>query len=447
MPSQEVDSTLDAIGSYDILDKLGEGGMGSVYKACHRDSGEIVAIKTMPAHLTTNTVLVRRFEQEFHVSRTLEHPNIVRSIDFGRHNNAPYLVMEFVEGESLGNRLERLGKIAEPEAVRIIAQVAKALHKAHKKGLIHRDVKPDNILLTSDGLAKLADLGLVKETDGDLNLTRTGRGLGTPNFMSPEQFRKAKEADVRCDIYSLAATLYMMVTGKLPFESCDPVEAWVKKVKNELPAPRQLVPELSERIDWAIRRSMHSDPDQRASNCRDFIEDLIGRGTRRVEISDKDRWYLFFEDDDGEVRSGKGTSKSVRRGVQDGRLGEPAKVRASRSKSGPFEPLRKHPEFRDLVVLPAAPTPVSVSCPTPMPKKLEADRIPHPPTPVTMAFEAPVGLSISGPGPMIEFAPQARKAPSSSTSDWVKWAVVFAMALAAGLGGYFLMPILSRLRF
>src|SRR5947209_12345455 len=147
--------------------------------------------------------------------------------------------MEFVEGESLGQRLEREGRMAEAEAIRLIAQVAQGLHRAHKQNLVHRDVKPDNILVRPDGVAKLADLGLVKETDADLNLTRTGRGLGTPHFMAPEQFRDAKNADPRCDVYSLGATLYMMVTGELPFRSVNgPLDAWMKKVQTDLEAAR-----------------------------------------------------------------------------------------------------------------------------------------------------------------------------------------------------------------
>src|SRR5262249_34870638 len=152
--------------------------------------------------------------------------------DFGHEQGLPYLVMEFVEGETLGQRIEREGRLTEDEAIRVIAQVAQGLQKAHRLGLVHRDVKPDNILLTRDGQAKLTDLGLVKDADSDLNLTRTGRGLGTPIFMAPEQFRRAKDADARCDIYSLAATLYMMVTGTLPFEACGPLDAWMKKINN-----------------------------------------------------------------------------------------------------------------------------------------------------------------------------------------------------------------------
>ena len=130
--------------------------------------------------------------------------------------------MEFVEGESLGQRLERDGRMPEAEAIRIITQVAQGLHKAHKQGLIHRDVKPDNILVTRDGRPSSPTWAWSRRLETDLNLTRTGRGLGTPHFMAPEQFRNAKNADVRCDIYSPGATLYMMVTGELPFKSLRP---------------------------------------------------------------------------------------------------------------------------------------------------------------------------------------------------------------------------------
>src|SRR5262249_12482852 len=151
---------------------------------------------------------------------------------------------------------------------------AQALYRAHKQGLIHRDVKPDNIMVMPDGTAKLADLGLVKEVETDLNLTRTGRGSATPHFMAPEQIRNAKNADVGCDIYSMAATLYMAVTGELPFKSCGPLDAWMKKIHNELPPARQLAPELSERTDWAIRRAMSANPEDRPASCREFVEDL-----------------------------------------------------------------------------------------------------------------------------------------------------------------------------
>jgi serine/threonine protein kinase len=347
-----------SVGDYDLLDKIAEGGMGAIYRGKDRRSGQIVAIKIMPPHMAANPVLLKRFEQEFRAASRLDHPNIVRALDYGDNGETPYLVMEFVDGESLGQKLERDGRMCELDAIRIIAQVAQGLHRAHKNGLVHRDVKPDNILVTPEGVAKLADLGLVKESETDLNLTKTGRGLGTPHFMAPEQFRNAKNADVRCDIYSLGATLYMMVTGDLPFKSNGPLDAWMKKIQNELTAPRSLVPALSERIDWAIMRAMSADPNQRPASCREFVEDLTGHSTRRVPTMDSstplaDVWYLVYKDDEGKPHTVKGSTSAIRRSLKDGLLGDAANIRASRIKQGPFESLRGYPEFRDMVVTPA----------------------------------------------------------------------------------------------
>src|SRR5438105_20842 len=282
MPLESTRSELQQVGNYDLVEKIAEGGMGVVYKGRHRQTGQIVAVKIVPPHMTSNAIFIKRFEQEYHAAKALDHPNVVKALEFGRDAGTPYLVMEFVEGESLGQKLERSHHLSEAEAIKVIGQVAQGLHKAHKLGLIHRDVKPDNILLTPGGQVKLVDLGLVKEVDADLNLTRTNRGLGTPHFMAPEQFRNAKNADVRCDIYSMAATMYMMVTGELPFKACGPLDAWMKKINNEITAPSKLMPGLSERVDWAIRRSMSADPTQRPASCREFIEDLTGHSTRKI---------------------------------------------------------------------------------------------------------------------------------------------------------------------
>jgi serine/threonine protein kinase len=355
MGHEAVRGPMQTVGNYELLEKIAEGGMGAIYRGRHRTSGLIVAVKIMPPHMASNPVLLKRFEQEFRAASRLDHPNIVRALDYGEVGASPFLVMEFVEGESLGQKIEREGKMSEDAAIRIIAQVAQGLHRAHKQNLIHRDVKPDNILLRTDGVAKLADLGLVKETETDLNLTRTGRGLGTPHFMAPEQFRNAKGADVRCDIYSLGATLYMMVTGELPFKSNGPLDAWMKKVQNDLVPPCELVPQLSERVNWAILRAMSADPNQRPRSCREFVEDLTGHSTRRPpptspSAANQDIWYLIYKDEEGTTHTVKGSTPAIRRSLKDGLLGDAENVRASRIKTGPFEPLREHPEFRDLII-------------------------------------------------------------------------------------------------
>src|SRR3954452_23478823 len=173
------------IGEYDVLEKIAEGGMGAVFKARSRATGELVAIKVLPPTTARNPVLMKRFEHEYRAAAALDHPHIVRALDFNGAAPTPFLVMEYVDGESLGAKVDREGPMTEDAAIRVIAQVCQGLHRAHKQKLVHRDVKPDNILVTADGTAKLTDLGLVKMADDELNLTKTGRGLGTPNYMAP----------------------------------------------------------------------------------------------------------------------------------------------------------------------------------------------------------------------------------------------------------------------
>ncbi len=434
--------TVKSVGNYDLLEKIAEGGMGAIYRGRQRETGTIVAIKIMAPHLTKNPLLLKRFEQEFRAASRLDHPNIVRALDYSDNGNSPYLVMEFVEGESLGQKLERQGRMSEADAIRLIGQVAQGLHRAHKQNLVHRDVKPDNILVTNDGVAKLADLGLVKETETDLNLTRTGRGLGTPHFMAPEQFRNAKNADIRCDVYSLGATLYQMVTGELPFRSNGPLDAWMKKIRNELVMPRQLVPELSERVEQAICRAMDADPDKRPASCREFIEDLTGRSTRRMSAVDgstpqQELWYLVYKDENDTPHTVKGTASAIRRSLKEGLLGDASNVRASRSKAGPFESLLSYPEFRDLV---AEPVVVNVAKPP------SSRRLPAAPPEDTVAVCQPIKQGMEQAPPSQAATPTLppkplitlRDLPPSPNRDVLKWVVFFSVFFVTAVVAYFL---------
>jgi serine/threonine protein kinase len=352
MAPETPEAPMDRVGNYDLVEKIAEGGMGTVYKGRHRTTGEFVAVKLLATHMISNPTYLQRFQKEYTTAKTLDHPNIVRALEQSFEGGRPYLVMEYVHGESLGQRLERAGRLSEEEAVRIIVEAAQGLERAHQQGLIHRDVKPDNIMLTCKGQVKLADLGLVKDMDGDLNLTRTGRGLGTPHFMAPEQFRNAKHADIRCDVYSLGATLYMMVTGQMPFAALAPLEAWMKKVNNELPPPCKLVSNLTERTNWAIRRSMDPNPEKRPRSCNEFIEDLTGSKPIPVQTEEPVKepwWYLQYTDESGKPHLVKGRMSGVRRSVKEGRLGDADKLQICRTKTGTYGPLHSYPEFRDLV--------------------------------------------------------------------------------------------------
>ncbi|MBX9624596.1 MAG: serine/threonine protein kinase, partial [Gemmataceae bacterium] len=348
------------LGSYDVLGKIADGGMGTVYKGRHRATGELVAIKVVAKASARNLIAVQRFEREFNAARGIDHPHVVRAIEYCAAGPQPFLVLEYVDGESLGQRVERDGPMPEDEAVRLVGQVCDGLGRAHKQGLVHRDVKPDNILVTRDGVAKLTDLGLVKEIDADLNLTKTGRGLGTPHYMAPEQFRDAKGVDARGDVYSLGATLYALVTGRVPFDNTNPLDCWMRKVRNEFAAPKELAPGLSNRVDWAIRRAMSADPAQRPASCREFVEDLTGRtrtGLAPAALPAADLWYMVYRDEAGRPQTVKGSTDGIRRALRDRLLGDPGAILVGRSKTGQFVPLGGVPEFRDLVVEPAALSP------------------------------------------------------------------------------------------
>jgi serine/threonine protein kinase len=263
---------------FELQEKLGSGGMGTVYRARDRHTGSPVAVKVLSAKLAENPKLHYRLVQEFRSASKLDHPNIVRALDLVVDGSTAYLVMEYVEGDSLGGLIAKHGRLPEGQAVRIITQAAQGLHYAHRRRVIHRDVKPDNILVRTDGRAKLADFGLAKDKENDKDLTRPATGLGTPHFMAPEQYTDAKNAGVLCDVYSLGATLYVAVTGKLPFESCVSLVSLAKKIKGEVQPPRELVPELSEQVDEAIRRAMNADPAKRPQSCLQFAQLLPSSG-------------------------------------------------------------------------------------------------------------------------------------------------------------------------
>lgn len=369
------------LGDYLLLDKIAEGGMGTVYRGRRAAGGPVVAIKVIPHETARNKLLMKRFEQEFRAAALIDHPNVVRALDYSGAPPVPFLVMEYVDGRSLGEVVEKDGRLSEADAVHILGQVCDGLHAAHKQGLIHRDVKPDNVLVTPELTAKLTDLGLVRDVESDDNLTRTGKGLGTPHYMAPEQFRNAKHVDVRSDVYSLGATLYMAVTGQVPFNRCSPLDCWMRKTKDDLPPPKALLPTLSDRVDFAVRRAMRANPAERQTSCREFMEDLLGEpwksrapgnsGTN-LQPPGEDLWYMVFYDC-GFPKTVKGSTDTIRRNVRAGVLGDHSVILVSRTKAGPFSPLWGVPEFRDLMLGgygpagPPTPLATTVLAGTPMP--------------------------------------------------------------------------------
>jgi serine/threonine protein kinase/Flp pilus assembly protein TadD len=260
-------------GPFRILGKIGEGGMGVVYRAVKEGQDEILALKVLPDRFT-DTDLARRFEREARIAISLDHPNLVKAREFGQVGRRWFYSMELVEGATLAERIKSRGSIPEAEALSIASQVAEALSAIHARGLVHRDVKPDNVMIAKGGVAKLMDLGLAKSTRLDQSsLTQTGYALGTPHYMSPEQFQGA-EADIRSDFYSLGATLYHMLTGHKPFRGATAPEVFKKQINNDLEDPRKIRPELSEGVCHVLEKLMARHPRDRHSSPAELLKDL-----------------------------------------------------------------------------------------------------------------------------------------------------------------------------
>jgi serine/threonine-protein kinase len=265
-----------SVGDYRILRRLGEGGMGSVYLGYHEGEDRQVAIKVLADQLASNEAYVKRFYREARSGEFLNHPNIVRGLLVGQDQatRKHYLVLEFVDGPSALALLEKFGRLSVGDAVHIALDVARALEHAHSRNIVHRDIKPDNILITRSGVAKLSDLGLAKRTDEASHLTGTRQGFGTPWYMPYEQAINAKHADARSDIYALGATLYHLVTGEVPFSGLNHLEVMDKKSQGDFPRASSRNPEVPPVLDQILGRMLAKQPDDRYQTASELIVDL-----------------------------------------------------------------------------------------------------------------------------------------------------------------------------
>lgn len=260
------------IPGYEITDVVASGGMGTVFKAHQSSLDKVVALKVLSPALARDTTYVERFVREAKSLAKLNHPNVVTVIDVGRAGEHYYLVMEYIRGEPLSEMIDKRGPLPESEALSIIRSVACALEHAEKHHLIHRDIKPDNVLLSEEGICKLCDLGLARPAGSSSNLTAAGIAMGTPEYIAPEQARGESELDIRTDIYSLGATLFDAVTGHAPFEGPTPAHIMRSHIDQQLAFPEK--PELSLRLRELIQRMMSKDPRDRHQNARELIEDI-----------------------------------------------------------------------------------------------------------------------------------------------------------------------------
>ncbi len=260
-------------GRYEILSVLGKGGMGIVYKAHDKDLDDLVAIKTLKSEaLSADPTLLDRFKQEIRLARRITHPNILRTHDLGESNGLRYLSMEFVKGITLKHLVEQDQLPPLPVALRIAKQVCAGLAAAHEVGVIHRDIKPQNILIEPTGGLKIMDFGIARLTE-DRGMTATGTVIGTPDYMSPEQAR-GQALDFRSDIYSTGVVLYELFTGSLPFEGDSPLAVVLKHVQEKPPSPQAKNPKIDPKIAAIILRCMQKEPADRYQTVNDLYEAL-----------------------------------------------------------------------------------------------------------------------------------------------------------------------------
>jgi serine/threonine-protein kinase len=260
---------------YQIISPIGQGSMGMVYQAKQLSMDRTVAIKILLRQLAMNKEFIERFHREARIAAKLSHNNVVQAIDSGEFSGHHYFVMEYVDGTNIKQELDKGKVYDEQEAVRIILQIADALDHAHQKGLVHRDIKPENIMLTKDGTAKLADLGLARLTaDETLAQAEKGVAIGTPYYISPEQIRGAVDVDVRSDIYSLGATLYHMVTGRVPFPGKTPTQVMQKHLRAQFVPPDHVNTRLTAGLGEVVETMMARDRQARYATPADLLIDL-----------------------------------------------------------------------------------------------------------------------------------------------------------------------------
>lgn len=304
-------------GRYEILQRLGAGGMATVYLANHRLLERKVAVKILNPEYASDEEFVRRFRREAQAAASLSHPNIVSIYDVGHEGDIHYIVMEYVPGETLKELINREGPLPVRRAVDIATQICDALVCAHRNRIIHRDIKPHNILLTEDGRAKVSDFGIARAA-ASATLTHSGSIVGSVHYFAPEQAR-GSITDEKSDVYSLGIVLYEMLTGKVPFQGESPISVALRHVQERIPSPRETVPSIPPEVERIVMQAAERDPQQRYQSAAQMLGDLrrVARMLPGADERDLDdeaaEKELKLYDGEAAVRSRSGKRKKPQR--------------------------------------------------------------------------------------------------------------------------------------
>ena len=274
---------------YEILGKIGTGGMADVYKAKDHKLNRFVAVKVLKPEFREDTTFIRKFKSEAQAAAVLTHPNIVNVFDVGDDNGVYYIVMELIEGITLKEYISKKGKLSVKEATSIAIQVSMGLEAAHSHGIVHRDVKPQNIIISMDGKVKVTDFGIARAASSN---TISSNVMGSVHYSSPEQVRGGY-SDEKSDIYSLGITMYEMVTGKVPFDGDTTVAIAIKHLQEEIVPPSVYTPELPHSLEQIILKCTQKSVDRRYQNMEDVIADKIAEYPEMRELNRE--WSAQFE--------------------------------------------------------------------------------------------------------------------------------------------------------
>ncbi|RPJ50832.1 MAG: serine/threonine protein kinase, partial [Chloroflexi bacterium] len=309
------------LGRYHLVEPLGEGGMAVVYRAYDANLDRDVAIKVIRTEMGSDPSFLQRFQREARALAKLDHPYILKVLDYGEQEGLPYLVMPFVSGGTLKTRMG--SPYAPANTAQMLAPIARALAYAHSQGIIHRDVKPANILITPSGAPILSDFGIAKllETEGGTQLTATGVGMGTPDYMAPEQWLGT--TDARSDVYALGVILYQMITGRLPYQADTPAAVLLKHMNDPLPRPSDFVPGLPDAVERVIFKALAKDAADRFQDMAQFAAAL-----ERMGLGEKPEVGLPAASKTGSAQAPGAAPSTPPRGVPGG---QPAAQTASKA--------------------------------------------------------------------------------------------------------------------
>ena len=261
---------------YEILAKLGEGGMGAVYKAREPQTNRLVALKLISREIAHDKEFIARFEREAAAAAQLDHPIIAQFYAAGESEGSRYIACEFIDGEPLSKKLERRGRLDPREALAICVYICEALHHAWQRArLVHRDVTPDNVLISKTGEVKIADLGIAKNFDApSARITQAGKTVGTPHYMSPEQARGETQFDFRSDIFSVGCVLFRMLTGRPPYEGKNDMDVMMQQICAPVPPVLKIMPECPRTLAMLLVTMLEKNPDDRPASYEQLIAEM-----------------------------------------------------------------------------------------------------------------------------------------------------------------------------